>query len=146
MAIVKFGNGSNVKSVDQMVNDLFNPFFGPNFRGDRFLSKMPAVNVAEDADAFFVEIAAPGLSKEDFKISLESDVLTISAEKKVENQEDNKKYSRKEFGYHAFSKSFTLPDTVDADNVAANYEDGVLKLHIAKKEAVKIASRLIEVA
>lgn len=145
MAIVKLGNGSKVVSVDQIMNDFFNPVFGDNFLTNRLVSKVPAVNMYENLDSFFVEMAAPGLNKEDFKIQLEGEVLTISAEKKAETLDENKKYSRREYSFHSFSKSFNLPEAVDSQNVVANYENGILTIEVAKKDEVKASSRIIEI-
>ena len=96
----------------------------------------PAVNVKEDEDSFEVEVAAPGLNKADFKIELENDVLTISSEK--EKSEADANYTRREFGYASFRRTFSLPeDKVDGEHVKANYADGVLHILLPKKEEAK---------
>ena len=98
----------------------------------------PAVNVKEDEDNFEVEVAAPGLSKADFKIELENDVLTISSEKETSDTETNAHYNRREFTYASFKRTFSLPeDKVDGENVKANYTDGVLHIFLPKKEEAK---------
>ncbi len=145
MTLVKFANGNKNRSVDNWVNDFFSPVFGESFLGDRFISRVPAVNVAETNEAYHIELAAPGLDKGDFKINVDGDVLTISGEKKAENRDEGKKYSKREYSYTSFTRSFTLPDSIDHGSIDANYQDGVLKLTIAKKEEAKVASRLIEV-
>jgi HSP20 family protein len=99
---------------------------------------LPAVNIKENADAFAVEMAAPGMAKDDFKIELNNDLLTISSEKKNENEtKEGETYTRREYSYQSFSRSFTLPKTVDAEKISAKYENGVLSLTIPKKEEAK---------
>ena len=100
---------------------------------------LPAVNIRETDDNYVVEMAAPGMKKEDFKIELDNNVLTISAEKTEEHEENGKeKYSRKEFSYQSFQRSFNLPkEVVDEDKIEAQYRDGVLHLTIPKKEEAK---------
>jgi len=144
MTLVKFSGNKN-RGVDNWVNDFFNPIFNDSFLSDRFTSRVPAVNVAETSDAYHIELAAPGLEKSDFKINVDGDVLTISAEKKTESTDESKKYSKREYSYTSFTRSFTLPDSIDHGKIDANYQDGVLKVDITKKEEAKVASRLIEV-
>ena len=100
---------------------------------------IPAVNIKETANAFEVEMAAPGMTKKDFKIELDSNVLTITSEKNMEQeQKDGERYSRKEFAYQSFQRTFTLPkEVVDDDKIEARYENGVLYLVIPKKEEAK---------
>ena len=95
---------------------------------------VPSVNVIENEKDFRVELAAPGLEKKDFKIEVENGVLTISAEKQEETKEEKKNYSRQEFSYNQFSRSFQLPENCLADKIDAKYENGVLKLVLPKKE------------
>ena len=99
----------------------------------------PAVNVKEDNEAFRVEVAAPGLKKEDFKVTLDNGLLTISAENRREHEEKNAegRYTRREFSYQSFARSFTLPSTVEADRIDARYQDGILHLEIPKKEEAR---------
>jgi HSP20 family protein len=107
---------------------------------------MPSVNVRETDKSFELDFAAPGLSKKDFKITVDNGVLTISSEKKEEKEEVEKDYTRREFSYNSFSRSFTLPENVNEEDVKAAYEDGILKLHIAKKNVtVSKAKKAIEV-
>lgn len=98
---------------------------------------MPAVNVLENSDHFRIEVAAPGFDKKDFNINVENDVLTISSEKQFEEEKEGESTSRREFSYGAFQRSFTLPKTVDSDKIKANYENGVLKISIPKREESK---------
>jgi HSP20 family protein len=106
---------------------------------------VPAVNISEEDDRFEVQVAAPGLRKEDFKVNLDRNMLTISAEHQDERTDGNgngnnnggKKMTRREFSYSSFQRSFTLPDNVDADNIRASYQDGLLTLTLPKREEAK---------
>lgn len=102
-------------------------------------SNVPSANLKETDSKFEVELAAPGMKKEDFNIEIEDNVLTISSEKQEELEESNKKehYVRKEYNYTSFSRSFYLPDAADDDKVEATYKDGVLHVTIDKKESSK---------
>ena len=115
------------------------------YLNDRFITKIPAVNIAETENEFHIELAVPGLKKEDFKISLDKNVLSVSAEKKAENVEEGKKYSKREYSYNSFVRSFTLPETADHAKIDAEYTDGILKLNVAKKEEAKVQTREIAV-
>lgn len=115
----------------------FKDFFDVSPKVATATNNVPAVNVKESDKEFSVELAAPGLEKEDFNISIDENILTISSEHKSEEtvEGEDGKYTRREFSYSSFSKSFTLDDQhVDVDNIKANYEAGVLKLSIPKKE------------
>lgn len=110
---------------------------------------IPAVNIRETNENYQVEVAAPGMQKKDFKVELDGNLLTISSEKSDQKEEvDTEKYTRKEFSYQAFQRSFTLPkEVVDADKIQAKYEDGLLHLLIPKKEEAKQkAPRLIQIS
>lgn len=123
-----------------------NDFFNSNTSA---LSQVPAVNVAEHQDGFRIEVAAPGLKKEDFKLNLNHNNLTISAYQETKTDEPDKaseKYTRREFSYSSFQRTFTLPTSVDADKIQATYTDGVLKIEIPKREEAKVkAPRQIEI-
>ncbi len=112
-------------------------------------SNVPAVNIKENAEIFLVEMAAPGLQKQDFKIEIDGHTLTISSEKQDEaEQKEGEFYNRKEFNYQTFYRTFHLPkNVVDSDNIKANYENGILKLEIPKREeARQKPSRLIDIS
>lgn len=114
--------------------------------GDTFTETVPSVNIREEKDNYFVDMAAPGLKKEDFDISVEGNLLTISCDKEEKKDEEAEGYSRKEYSYSCFSRSVTLPDYADSDRIAAKYIDGVLTLRIPKKpESVKSKSKKIKV-
>ncbi len=99
---------------------------------------LPAVNVRENDNEYAIELAAPGMSKDDFRINLEDNVLTISSEKKEQKEEKNEQYSRREFSYQSFQRSFTLPEyQVDREKVTAKYSDGILHIIIPKREEAR---------
>jgi len=145
MTLVKFANGQKNHGVNPFFSDVFDSILNDSFLSDKLSSRVPAVNIAETEDEFQIELAAPGLKKEDFKISLDKNVLSVTADKKVENVEEGKKFSKREYSYNSFTRSFTLPETADAAKIEAEYVDGVLKLNVAKKEEAKIQSREIAV-
>jgi len=99
---------------------------------------IPAVNVKEDQDKFQIEVAAPGMKKDDFRLKLENNVLTISSERKEEREEKKENYSRKEFSYQSFQRSFNLPEGhIQSDKISARYTDGILTIELPKREEVK---------
>ena len=109
---------------------------------------IPAVNIRETSDNFLVEMAAPGLKKEDFKVELNGNSLTITSEKVEEEAKEEERFTRKEFSYQSFLRIFTLPkEVVDAEKIEARYENGLLSLVIPKKEEVKQKGpRLIQIS
>lgn len=123
-----------------VVNHLFNEDFAKNFDENLSLwnGTQPAVNVIEDADGYVLALAAPGYAKEAIEVKIDDNVLTISSEKKEDAiEKESEKFTRREFKYSEFKRTFTLPDTVDATKIAANYENGILTLSIPKKEEAK---------
>jgi len=145
MTLVKFAQGNTNKGFKTTYNDVFDSLFN----ADQLLSKstvnrIPAVNIVENEIEFQLEIAAPGINKEDFKINLEKDQLSVSAGKQDDKEsEEKKQYNRREFNYSVFTKKFTLPESVDTNKIAAEYKDGILFIHISKKAELKIQSREI---
>jgi HSP20 family protein len=142
------------ETIPSIFNDFFRPwgslFNDPTNGGSLFSHlnplSMPAVNIAEKKDQFDVSLAAPGMKKEDFNIDIEGNVLTISAETKEEKEQKDERYTRKEFNYSSFSRSFTLPDGVNKEKIDASYENGLLKVTLPKTEdAKKAASKHISV-
>ena len=124
------------------MNRMF-PSFSDDFRGrDYYPSRynhygfksVPAVNIAEGDNEFTIEVAAPGFDKKDFKIDLENDRLTISSAWESDDKDKNERYTRKEFNYNEFSRTFTLPDTVDNEKITAKHSEGILFVNIPKKE------------
>ncbi len=107
---------------------------------------VPAVNILEEDDKFLVEVAAPGLKKEDFNVTLNKDILTISAEHKEEKEKKTKKVNLREFNFTSFERSFAVPDVVTTDKIEANYKDGVLHLVLPKKMgAIASAAKTISI-
>lgn len=106
---------------------------------------MPPVNITETKDDFELVFMAPGRSKEDFKISMDKDLITVSFEQKEEKSAEEEKSVKKEFSLKSFSRSFHLDDTMDVDKVNARYENGLLTLTIPKKEEVKVLPKEIAV-
>lgn len=117
-----------------LMEDFFNDAFFRKEQG----SFMPAINVAEDVDKFHLELSAPGFDKGDFKIELDKGLLTVSGEHKVENESKEKNFTRKEFSYGSFQRSFTLPEGIQEEAIDAKYENGILKLTLPKKEKVAV--------
>ena len=120
-------------------------FFKPwNDWFDNRLSKkllVPAINIAETDKGFSIDVAAPGLKKADFSISLDNNILTISAEsEKSKEEKDDNNYTRQEYNYSSFSRSLTLPENIDEDKITATYDGGVLKLSVPKKAGAETAA------
>lgn len=140
MALIRRSN-VGFPALSNWFNDFFSPDFLdsglPNFSSTE--TTIPAVNIKETADNFEVELAAPGMSKEDFQITLDGNLLTIRSERSRKNEEKgNENYSRQEFSYQSFQRTFQLPkDVVDGDQIQAKYESGLLLLTIPKREEAK---------
>lgn len=129
------------------LNDWFRDFFDVDpFFSRLTLGSLPAANISEADDKYEIEMAIPGFNKEDFKIKVEKDMLTVSTESKSEKQEEDKTYTRKEFNYSSFSRSFRLPDNVQDDAITAKYDNGILKLQLPKTEKSITASKEIKVS
>ncbi len=126
---------------------IFEDFFGRNNFGKNLSVgiNVPAVNIKEEDDKFVVTLAVPGLKKEDCKIKIENGMLTISSSKKDERKEEKGKYSRYEYNYNSFSRSFSVPDNVSTEDVKAKYENGELRVELLKKERTLPAEKLIEI-
>jgi HSP20 family protein len=125
-----------------MLSDIFDDFekrFYSPFRHEGFI---PAANIIENEKSFDIEIAIPGMKKEDFKINLENNILTVSTEKESEKSEETKNFTRKEFVYGTFSRSFTLPKIVETEQIKAGYENGILKVELPKKAEAKITKEI----
>jgi HSP20 family protein len=145
MTLVKFNNGQRRPVVAPRFADVLDTIFNDTVFNAPQLTKVPAVNIAEHEGGFAIELAVPGLKKEDFKISVDKNVLSISADVKKEEAAEAKKYNKKEFSYVSFTRSFTLPETVDQAKIEAEYADGILTLTLAKKEEAKVQTREIAI-
>jgi HSP20 family protein len=129
--------------VTERMPSVFDDFFKPwnewfdngGFSGRAV--KVPAVNITEQKDEYLVSLAAPGLKKDDFKIDVDGNMLTISSEKEEKREEKEARYTRKEYSYSSFSRSFTLPEEINKEKIEAKYEDGVLKISMPRKEEAK---------
>jgi len=146
MTLVKFNQRPAEKRVNNLFEDFFNNFpsriLNEEFSG---LNQTVPVNVKETDNAYLLEIVAPGMDKKDFKVNIDNSILTISAEKKLENKDENHRHVRREFNYKSFTRSFTVDDTIQSDNIQARYENGVLFIELPKKEEVKIAPKEISI-
>ncbi len=138
MTLIKRSN-SLFPSVPSFFDDFFTrDVFDWSNANNAYGSSLPAVNIKEDDDNYEIEVAAPGLNKDDFKLSLENDVLTISSEKETNSETNENDYKRREFRYSSFKRSFSLPENkVNGDKVNAKYTDGVLRITLPKKEEAK---------
>ena len=138
MTLVKFNRKPFEGSFNNFVDDLFASF--PVFNGSEASQQWRGfvpVNISETDKTYIIEIVAPGFEKADFKISVDEQILTISAEKTSELKEENKKQIRKEHSYRSFKRSFTLDEKTDVAGIDAKYVNGILTLSIPKKEEVK---------
>ena len=144
MSLVRFTN--QVPSVFDRIfeGDIFER---SNINFSQTNTTLPSVNIKENANEFKVELAVPGFNKDDFKLKLNQDLLTISSEKKVESEtNEGERFTKREFSYQSFSRSFTLPLTADSERIQANYDNGILVVSIPKKKESKPKpTRLIEI-
>lgn len=130
------------RELNSMFPSFVDEFFGRDLLSNFFETRTgvttPAVNIIEGKDDFRIEVAAPGLDKKDFKIDIDNNILSISAEKEntVKEEEDN--YVRREFGYTSFKRTFTLPDSVNAEKIKATHKEGILQITIPKKEEARV--------
>jgi HSP20 family protein len=144
MAITRWRPFRDMVSIQDEVNRLFDDFFGrsvgsigPLARPEWEVAWSPSVDVSETKDNVIVNAEIPGMSKEDVKVSVQDNILTLSGEKKQENEEKNANYHRIERTYGSFRRSFTLPTPVESDKVKATYKDGILRITLPKTEEVK---------
>ncbi|MFD2541901.1 Hsp20/alpha crystallin family protein [Lacinutrix gracilariae] len=137
-SLANTNSNANFPTISNWLEDIFNrdlpSVFTSNFNTGITL---PKVNIKETADAFMVEMAVPGLKKSDFKIDLENQELSISTEVKEEKEQREENYTRREFGYSSFKRTFTLPESVNEDQIKASYNDGILSVLLPKKEEAK---------
>ena len=141
-------NGISIQPFGKFMDDLFNRSIS-DIVGTDFTNESPAVNIIENDDSFVMEVAAPGLDKEDFNVSIEKDFLTISAERKNENVEEDadKGYKRREYNFQKFTRKFRLPETVDRESLEARYNQGILEITVQKTaEAKEQGPRTIEIS
>lgn len=133
MSLIKFKQHAPVgNNLDNFFNDFFEGEFNP--RKMTRTASLPAANVKENDKSFHIELAAPGMKKEDFKIELNVDLLTIKAEKSEDKEEKNERFTKREFNFTSFERSFRLPENIDFENIMARYESGILALEVPKAE------------
>nr|WP_321225508.1 Hsp20/alpha crystallin family protein [uncultured Psychroserpens sp.] len=137
-SLASTNSNANFPTLSNWLDDIFNrdlpSVFASNFNTGITL---PKVNIKETADDFMVEMAVPGLKKSDFHLNLDNQVLSISTETKEENEIKEENYTRREFGYSSFKRTFTLPESVNDEKIDANYKDGILSILLPKKEEAK---------
>ena len=141
MTLVRTKNSGNL--IPSVFSDLLDTdrFFNTDWFEKEFASRVPAVNIKENGKEFKIELSVPGFSKNDFKVNVEGDILTIRAEKEEEKKEESERFTRKEFSYSSFSRSFTLPQAANGEKIDAKYENGVLRLALPKKEEAKVSDK-----
>ena len=144
MTLVNFNN--RTRSHAPYFNNVFDSLFSEALNKNYTINKVPGVNILESETEYTIEMAAPGLEKSDFQINLKKDTLSVWAEKKVADGEVKKNYSRKEFDYLSFARSFTLPESVDAEKISAEYVNGILTIAIGKRVEVKEENKEIKVS
>lgn len=144
---MKVRNYQKPMNALRLFDDFFNSSVEDFFKGDFFLTDQPSVNVLERENEYVVELAAPGMKKGDFDVHVDEGMLRIKAESehKEEEKKEDGQYMRREFSYQSFERSFALPEHVDSESIEANYEDGVLTVHIPKKEVTVEKRKLIDV-
>lgn len=143
MTVVRLKNRPNGSaSFNNLLSDVF-PQFPSMYKED--LRQAAPVNIRETEKEYLLDVVAPGLNKEDFKISLENHLLTIAVEKDEETVNQSEKHIRREYGFQAFKRSFTLDEKINADGISAQYVNGVLTLNLPKKEEVKPATKQINI-
>jgi HSP20 family protein len=143
MTVVRYKNRLNGESAfNNLLSDFFAPM--PSLYRDEVRHTAP-VNIRETEKEYLLDVVAPGLKKEDFQISLEKNLLTISVEKKEEPVNEGEKLIRSEYKHSAFKRSFTITEKVDAEAISAQYVNGVLTLNLPKKEEVKPATKQISI-
>ncbi len=139
MALVKRSNFPSLVS-ERWLNDFFDNdrFFDSDLLKMASVPTLPMVNIVEEEKEFVVDMAVPGMAKKDFHIGIENGLLTISAEKKEEKEQVEKNFTRKEFSFNSFNRTFTLPENVNEEKIDATYENGILKVHLGKKVLTKV--------
>ena len=136
MTLIRTNNRLYPSVFNQLFNRELVDWNNAGFSSDD--STLPAVNILEDDNRIQIEVAAPGMKKEDFKIDLENNRLTVSAEVSTENSESGERYSRKEFSYRSFRRLFNIPvETINGDQIQATYKDGILLVTLPKREELK---------
>ncbi len=144
MTLVRF----NQRPADKKINSFFEDFlsqFPSRLVNDDFVSTSVPVNIRETESVYTLEVVAPGMDKGDFKVNVDNNILTISAEKKAESNKENERMVRREYSYKSFARTFTLDETINADQIQAKYENGILHIELPKKIEAKIQPKEISI-
>ena len=144
MTQLKFINRPAVKQFDNFFNEFLTPSVWSNPSTD--VTSIPAANVHETSAAYVLELNAPGRNKEDFKVNVDKDLLTISYEKKEDEVQQDQKTVRREFHFSSFKRSFSLDEKIDASNIQAKYENGILKIELPKKPEIRQEPKQITIS
>ncbi|RZL66687.1 MAG: Hsp20/alpha crystallin family protein [Pedobacter sp.] len=144
MTLVNFNN--RTRNTAPYFNNVFDSLFSEAVSKNKMVDKSPNVNIHENETAYVIELAAPGLKKEDFQINLKKDMLSVWAEVKKDETQIAKDYTRKEFDFSSFARSFNLPETADGEKITAEYKDGILVINIGKKDDTKLQHKEIVVS
>ena len=142
--LIKFNPILKNHDVFNVMDEIFNKSLS-DIMSTNAVKSQPQINIKESDKAYELEVAAPGLKKEDFKVTLDNDHLTISAEMSTENVEEGAEYKRREFNYSSFSRSYYLPDAIDSENIKAKYDNGILSIEVPKVEVKEPEGKTIEI-
>ena len=140
MTLLKRWGNATRPATSPMFSNVLENFLGSDW--DDFFSNfenetVPAVNVKEDKENYNIEVAAPGMNKNDFDVNVENGVLNITAQHEEKDEDKEENFTRREFSYRSFKRSFTLPESVKDEDIKAKYEEGILRITIPKKEETK---------
>lgn len=146
MSLVKYNRPVRSGLWNNIFDDFFNTSLA-NFTGEQYTTSTPSINIIEKDDKFLVEVASPGMEKSDFDIKIDNDHLIISGKKDMKEEEKkNDNYTRREFNYTSFERSFYLPESVDSGKADAAYKEGILTITLGKKEeSMKMPAKEIEI-
>jgi len=144
MTTVQFHHRPFERTFQQLFEDIFQQPPGREWTGRQGPDVAP-VNIRETKESYVLDVVAPGLEKQDFKLSLDKQVLTISAERKSERREEEEKTMRREFSFRSFTRNFRLDDSIDAAAIQAKYENGILQLVLPKREELKAMPKEISI-
>lgn len=145
MTLVKFNQRPMERRINSIFDDFFNDF--PLRIQDEFntMNGSAPVNIRETGNAFYIDVIAPGMEKGDFKVNVDNNMLTISAEKKTESAHEGERMVRREFTHKSFTRSFTIDESIKVDKIKAHYENGILHVEVPRKEEVKIQPKEIAI-
>ncbi len=145
MTIAKYRPLGVMTPFNELVNEFFGRDIGQMLGQDEVRRQVPAANIIERDNAFELRLSAPGFRKEELKLNVEADMLTIAGEHQVEDLKENERYTRREFIHGAFTRSFRLPETVNPEGITADHANGILTIRIPKAEAAKPKAREISI-